>query len=156
MDDGSELDVLISDFHDAENPPDGYTDEDIFFYGLSQEQAKKALLSQVACEGEWIILGLDNLITGEVRPCVFEGTDVISGVGITEDEVQFWGVYRNNPDGTQTRVFDTVVKKDAEHVLDLMNEFECYRLNILADGHLGEKPVTSADLQGQVEKRLAR
>jgi len=137
-DDGSELDVLISEFHDAENLPDGYTDEDIFFYGLSQEQAKKALLSQEPCEGEWLIIELDDLITGKVRPCRLEGTDVISGASITEDEVQFWGVYRNNHDGTQTHILDTVTEEDAEHVLDLMNEFECFRLNKLTGGHYGK------------------
>jgi len=100
VDDGSERNVSISDLLGEENLPYGYFDEDIFFYGLSQEQAKKALLSQEPCEGEWIILELDDLITGEVRPCRLEGTDVISGASVKEDEVQFWGVYRNNPDGT--------------------------------------------------------
>ena len=74
VDDGSERNVSISDLNGEENLPDGYTDEDIFFYGLSQEQAKKALLSQEPCEGEWLILELDDLITGEVRPCILEGT----------------------------------------------------------------------------------
>ena len=100
VDDGSERNVSISDLLGEENLPYGYFDEDIFFYGLSQEQAKKALLSQEPCEGEWIILELDDLITGEVRPCRLEGTDAISGADVKEDEVQFWGVYRNNPDGT--------------------------------------------------------
>jgi len=58
------------------------------------------LLSKEHCEGEWIILELDDLIIGEVRPCMLQGTDVISGADVKEDEVQFWGVYRNNPDGT--------------------------------------------------------
>jgi len=139
VDDGSELNVLISDFHDAENLPYGYFDEDIFFYGLSQEQAKKALLSQELCEGEWIILELEDYVAvSEVRPCKLEETDVISGADVKEYEAQFWGVYRNNPDGTQTHVLDTVTKEDAEHVLDLMNEFECFRLNILAGGHHGK------------------
>jgi hypothetical protein len=138
VDDGTERNVSISDLLGEENLPYGYFDEDIFFYGLSQEQAKKALLSQEPCEGEWVILELDDLITGEVRPCRLEGTDAISGADVKEDEVQFWGVYRNNPDGTQTHILDTVTEEDAEHVLDLMNEFECFHLNKLAGIHHGK------------------
>lgn len=61
VDDDTEIDVLISEFHDTENLPDGLTDENIFFYGLSYEEAKKALISNEVCEGEWIIIALENL-----------------------------------------------------------------------------------------------
>ena len=87
VDDCSVMRVLISDMHGIENLPEGLTDEDIFFYGLSQEQAKRALLSQESCEGEWLILALDCITTvGDVRPCMKDGEDIISGPTVTEDK----------------------------------------------------------------------
>jgi len=131
VDDGSTLDVLISDMHDTENLPDGLTDENIFFYGLSHEQARRALLNQETCEGEWLILALDNItIVGEVRPCMFEGKDVVSGPIVPEEKAEFWGVYRNNPDGTQQHVLDAVTKEEAEEVLQIMADFEANRVSL--------------------------
>jgi len=136
-DDGTEMDVLISEFNDTENLPDGLTDENIFFYGMSYENAKRALLAKELCEGEWFILALDDdriTTVGEVRPCMFDGEDVTSGSTVPKDKAQFWGVYRNNPDGTQQHVLDAVTREEAEHVLTIMENFETSRKN---QGQLG-------------------
>jgi len=90
IEDGSVLDVLISEVNDIENLPNGLIDKDIFFYGMSHEQARRALLTQELCEGEWIIIALDYLTTvGEMRPCVLEDEDVVSGSTVPDDKAQF-------------------------------------------------------------------
>lgn len=61
----------------------------------------------------------------EVRPCKVEATDedgteyIISGSEVTAPE--FWGVYRNEQDGTQMHINDFKIKRDAEMVCAAYN-----------------------------------
>jgi len=59
LDNGTEYDVLIYEF---DCHPNGYTDEDIFFYGMGETCIKAAIVSQEPCEGEWIITELYDVI----------------------------------------------------------------------------------------------
>ena len=97
---------------------------------MSYEQAKRAFIRGERCEGEWLIIGLDvTTVIGEVRPCMLEDDDlpfVTSGPSVSEDKTQFWGVYRNNPDGTQQHVLDAVTKEEAVQVLQIMESFEAH------------------------------
>jgi hypothetical protein len=63
LDDASELDVLIAESDGIDDLPEGYEDEDIFFFGMSENAIKQALASGEPCENEWVIIeffGTDN------------------------------------------------------------------------------------------------
>ena len=51
----------------------------------------------------------------DVRPCRLDKHyNVESGPGIDENKADFWAVYRNNSDGTQTWIVDCISKDGAE------------------------------------------
>jgi hypothetical protein len=58
-------DVLIYEFDGYDNLPDGYNDDDIFFYGMSENNILEAIDSGELCENEWAILELHEIIGGE-------------------------------------------------------------------------------------------
>ena len=63
INDNSELDVLIFESHGIDDLPEGYDDDDIFFYGMGENAIKQALASGEPCENEWVIIefyGVDN------------------------------------------------------------------------------------------------
>ena len=60
--DSSNFSVLIAKYHGFD-PPQGYTDKDIFFYGMDEIAIKQAIENQELCEGEWIIMSLDGAIS---------------------------------------------------------------------------------------------
>ena len=63
IDNGEECEnYLISEHHDTKNLPYPYTDEDIFFYGISEESIKKAIKSEEPCENEWVITSLNKIL----------------------------------------------------------------------------------------------
>jgi|GEM_PF-3331165 len=53
--------VLIAKY-DGFDPPPGYKEEDIFFFGMDEIDIKRAIESQEPCEGEWIIINLDGIV----------------------------------------------------------------------------------------------
>ena len=55
LDDASELDVLVAESNSINDLPEGYTDEDIFFYGMSETAIQRAMVSGEPCENEWLI-----------------------------------------------------------------------------------------------------
>ena len=62
VDDSSEFDVLIAESDGVGDIPDGYTDEDIFFYGMSESAIQQALTSGEPCENEWVIIKFYEVI----------------------------------------------------------------------------------------------
>ena len=62
VDDESEFDVLIAESNGVNDIPDGYTDEDVFFYGMSEAAIKKAIASGEPCENEWVIIEFYEVI----------------------------------------------------------------------------------------------
>ena len=56
IDNDADTFVWISEFDDVDVLPEGLTDEDIFFYGLSREAAQRAADSGEPYELEWYIL----------------------------------------------------------------------------------------------------
>jgi hypothetical protein len=62
LDNGSEFDVLIAESHGVEDIPAGFTDENIFFYGMSETAVRQAVESGEPCENEWVIIEFYDLI----------------------------------------------------------------------------------------------
>ncbi|MCL2321019.1 MAG: hypothetical protein FWC47_02810 [Oscillospiraceae bacterium] len=60
--DSSNYGVLIAKYHGFDPPP-GYKDEDIFYYGMDEIAIKRAIVNQELCEGKWIIMSLDGVIS---------------------------------------------------------------------------------------------
>ena len=58
LDNKSELDVYIAESHGIGDLPDGFTDENIFFYGMSENSILRAVASGEPCENEWVITEL--------------------------------------------------------------------------------------------------
>jgi hypothetical protein len=63
VDDASEIDVLIAESDGVGDIPEGYADEDIFFYGMSENAIQHALTSGEPCENEWVITAFYGVIT---------------------------------------------------------------------------------------------
>ena len=61
-DDNTEYDVLIFEFHGINDLPDGYTDDDIFFYGLHEQTIKHSLETGEFIEQKWKIVELHEVI----------------------------------------------------------------------------------------------
>ena len=62
LDTASEVDVLIAESDGVEDIPDGYTDENIFFYGMSESAIQRAIASGEPCENEWVIVHFYEVI----------------------------------------------------------------------------------------------
>jgi len=58
LDDKSELDVYIAESHGIEDLPDGFTDDMIFFFGMSENNILRVIASGEPCENEWVITEL--------------------------------------------------------------------------------------------------
>jgi len=58
LDDQSESDVYIAESHGIEDLPDGFADDNIFFYGMSENNILRAITSGEPCENEWVIAEL--------------------------------------------------------------------------------------------------
>jgi hypothetical protein len=58
-DDGSSIDSLVAEF---DSVPNGYSDEDIFFYGLSEENIKEAIRTKEPVCNEFIITSYEEVV----------------------------------------------------------------------------------------------
>ena len=58
MDDGTEQDVLITDSYSPDELPEGYGDDDIFFFGMREGNIRRAIETGEPCENEWFIVKL--------------------------------------------------------------------------------------------------
>jgi len=58
LDDKSESDVYIAESHGIGDLPDGFIDDNIFFYGMSENNILRAIASGEPCENEWVITEL--------------------------------------------------------------------------------------------------
>jgi hypothetical protein len=61
VDDGTRHDCLIAEVESPDDLRYGFTDEDIFFYGMSPLEAVNAYNKQIVCEGEWIIVEYNGI-----------------------------------------------------------------------------------------------
>jgi len=58
LDNQSESDVYIAESHGIGDFPDGFTDDNIFFFGMSESSIRQAIASGEPCENEWVITEL--------------------------------------------------------------------------------------------------
>lgn len=58
-DDNSTIDSLVAEFDDV---PNGYSEEDIFFFGLSEENIKEAIRTKEAVCNEFVINNYEEVI----------------------------------------------------------------------------------------------
>jgi len=56
LDDKSESNVYIAESHGIGDLPNGFTDDNIFFYGMSESSIRRAIESGEPCENEWVII----------------------------------------------------------------------------------------------------
>lgn len=64
VDDETEFsDYIVVDIDDSlgDNHPSGLTDDDIFFYGLSEGEIKDAILTQIPFTGQFVITNYKEL-----------------------------------------------------------------------------------------------
>jgi len=55
LDNKSESDVYIANSHGIKDLPDGFTDDNIFFFGMSESSILRAIASGEPCENEWVV-----------------------------------------------------------------------------------------------------
>jgi hypothetical protein len=56
LDNASELDVLIAESDGVDDLPEGYIEENIFFYGMSKNAIERAIANGEPCENGWLIV----------------------------------------------------------------------------------------------------